>query len=75
MNVLSRIHPMNVLNLFNATRPEEPSPDAWEETLTRIAAALLAECIPPESARPVQARPALVATGNGEGSSHERHPA
>jgi hypothetical protein len=64
MKVLSRRHPMNVLSLFNATRPEEPSPDAWEETLTRIEAALLARCAPPGNARPVQALPAPVATGS-----------
>jgi hypothetical protein len=66
---------MNVLSLFNATRPEEPSPDIWEEILTRIEAVLLAECAPPGNARPVQDLPAPVAAGNGEGSSHEWHPA
>ena len=64
MNVLSRIHLMNVVSLFKATRPEEPSPDAWEATLTRIEAALLAGCAPPGNVRPVQAHLAPVATGN-----------
>ena len=53
-----------LLRLFSASRPEEPSHDAWEETLTRIEAALLTGCAPPGNARPVQALPAPVATGN-----------
>jgi anti-sigma factor RsiW len=52
-----------LLRLFSATRPEEPSPDAWEASLTRIEAALLAGCAPPGNARTVQALPAAVATG------------
>jgi hypothetical protein len=55
---------MNLLSLFDATRPEEPSPDAWEEILMRIEAALLGECAPPGNARPVQALPAPMATGS-----------
>ena len=53
-----------LLRLFSATRPEEPSPDTWEETLTHIEAALLAGCAPPGNARPVQVLPAPVATGS-----------
>ena len=53
-----------LLRLFSATRPEEPSPDVWEECLTRIESALLAGCAPPGNARPVQALPAPVATGS-----------
>ena len=53
-----------LLRLFRASRPERPSPDAWEQLLTRIESALLAGGAPPGNAGPVQALPAPVATGS-----------
>ena len=61
-----------LLRLFRASRPEEPSPDAWEQLLTRIESALLAGGAPPRDARPVQALPAPVATGSVASTGREQ---
>jgi hypothetical protein len=61
---LAAITDGGLLRLFSASRPEEPSPDAWERCLTRIESALLAGCAPPGNPRAAQALPALVATGS-----------
>jgi hypothetical protein len=41
-----------LLRLFCASRPTEPSPDAWARSLRRIKWALLAGCAPPGNAWP-----------------------
>jgi anti-sigma factor RsiW len=52
-----------LLRLFSASRPTEPSPNAWAQSLRRIKWALLAGCAPPRNVRSVPALPGRVATG------------
>jgi hypothetical protein len=61
-----------LLRLFSATRPDEPSPEAWEATLARIESALLAGGAPRRSARPVQALATPTATGRVASIRRER---
>jgi anti-sigma factor RsiW len=53
----------HLLRLFRASRPEEPSPDTWEQSLLRIESALLVGDGWRGNAERVQALGAPLATG------------
>jgi hypothetical protein len=60
-----------LLRLFRATRPEEPSPQAWEQSLTRLESALLGGALRGET--PYHRRaPAPAATGSAASIGREQ---